>query len=112
MAQDAKLIVQAFIEALNKEDFKTARSLVQPDMKFIGVLGTRDNADAYFADMEKMRFKYKVEKMVADESDAFVWYEIDMGKKKTVTCGWYHLKNGKIAELRVLFDPRPLLEKA
>lgn len=105
----AKETILAFIQALNKEDFKTARTYAQPDMKFIGVLGTRDGADAYFADMEKMKFKYRIEKAVGDDTDVLLWYDIDMGKQTITACGWYQLTNGKIAEFRVLFDPRPLL---
>jgi hypothetical protein len=45
-------------------------------------MGTRHGADAYFADMGKMKFKYEIKKTFAD---------------------------GKIREFRVLFDPRPLL---
>ncbi|HEV9037997.1 MAG TPA: hypothetical protein VGQ51_15285 [Puia sp.] len=73
---------------------------------------TRDSAEAYFTDMEKMKFKYRVEKAVGDDTDVFLWYHIAMGKKTIATCGWYHLINEKIAELRVLFDPRPLLPAA
>ncbi|MDP4151791.1 MAG: nuclear transport factor 2 family protein [Bacteroidota bacterium] len=101
--------VLSFIKALNAEDFKMARSFVHPDLTFIGVLGTRHGADAYFADMEKMKLKYEIEKTVADETDACLWYAIQMGGKKITACGWYHLENGKIAEFKVLFDPRPLL---
>lgn len=110
MAQEhAKDTVLSFIDALNAEDFKTARQYADKDMNFIGVLGTRHGADPYFADMEKMKFKYEIEKIVADDTDVFLWYAINMGKKTIPACGWYHLANGKIAEFRVLFDPRPLL---
>jgi len=47
--------VLSFIDALNNEDFKSARKLTTDDLRFEGVMGTREGADAYFADMEKMK---------------------------------------------------------
>jgi limonene-1,2-epoxide hydrolase len=107
--QSAKDTVLSFIKAMNAEDFSAARGYVAPDMDFIGVLGTRHGADAYFADMEKMKFKYEIEKVFADDTDVCLWYTIQMGDKSVPTCGWYQLVNGKIAKFRVLFDPRPVL---
>jgi SnoaL-like domain len=110
MAQhQAKIIVHQFIDALNTEDFQTARSLADPAIDFIGVMGTRHGADAYFADMEKMKFKYEIKKTFADDNDVCLWYDINMGAKTILGCGWYHLVDGRIREFRVLFDPRPLL---
>lgn len=56
----AKEIVTDYINALNKEDFSKARTLVTEDLLFDGVLGQRHGAAEYFADMEKMKLKYEV----------------------------------------------------
>ncbi len=105
-----KDIVLSLLDAINKEDFKTARTYVTNDFKFIGVLGSRDGADAYFKDMEQMKFKYEIKKAFTNENDVCILYEINMSGKKIFCCGWYHLKDDKISSLRVIFDPRPLLE--
>lgn len=107
--QNARETVIAFIEAMNAEDFKTARSYADPEIDFIGVMGARHGADAYFKDMEKMKFKYEIKKTFADDNDVCLWYDINMGAKTITSSGWYHLVDGKIREFRVLFDPRPLL---
>jgi len=106
----AKEIVLAFIEAMNNEDFITARAYVSEDMKFVGVMGTRDSADAYFKDMEKMKFKYDIKKVFEDGSDVCLFYDINMGEKTIFSCGWYKLIGGKINSFQVIFDPRPLLK--
>jgi hypothetical protein len=100
----------SFIQAMNAEDFETARGFVNNDMKFIGVMGSRDGADNYFKDMAKMKFKYTVKKVFADGGDVCLFYDIDMGGVTAFSCGWYHLVNSKIDTIRVLFDPRPLIE--
>jgi limonene-1,2-epoxide hydrolase len=107
----AKEVVLRFINALNEEDFKTARNCLHNDMVFDGVLGHRDGADTYIEDMKKMKFKYKIQKSFADVNDVCLLYNIDMSGKKIFTCGWYQVEENKIKLLKVVFDPRPLLEK-
>lgn len=107
----AKETVLSFVEALTREDFETAREYVTDDLQFTGVLGSRDGADAYFKDMEKMKLKYDIQKVFADEHDVCLFYDIDMSGKRIFSCGWYHVEDGKIKHFRVLFDPRPLLEE-
>lgn len=110
--QNAKEVVLNFINALNKEDFETARNCLSEDMVFDGVLGHRDGADVYIKEMEKMKFKYEIKKAFENGTDVCLLYDIDMGNKKTTfTCGWYQLQNGKIKNLKVVFDPRPVLEQ-
>ena len=102
--------VTAFLKALNNEDFKKARRYLSDDVNFIGVMGTRDGGDNYISDMEKMKFKYDIRKIWGDEDDVSVFYDIDMGDTTLFCAGWYHLSNGKRNAIKVLFDPRPLLE--
>ncbi len=108
----AKEVVLTFVNALNEDDFETARGCLSDDMVFDGVLGHRDGADTYISDMKKMKFKYKIKKSFEDDNDVCLLYDIDMGGKNTIfTCGWYQIKYNKIKSLKVVFDPRPILEK-
>jgi len=108
----AKAIVLAFLKAMNEEDFKTAKQYVNDDLKFIGVMGTRDGGGVYIADMEKMKFKYDIKKIFEDVNDVSVFYDINMGGATIFSSGWYQLSGGKISSIKVIFDPRPLLEKS
>jgi predicted ester cyclase len=105
-----KDIVLSLLDAINKEDFKKARTYVSDDFKFSGVLGSRNGADAYFKDMEQMKFKYEIKKSFTDGKDACIFYDVTMSGRKIFCCAWYHLKDDKINSLRVVFDPRPVLE--
>jgi SnoaL-like domain len=107
----AKQVTLNFINALNDEDFKTAREYVSEDMTFAGVMGTRNGAEAYFKDMEHMKLKYDIKKIFEDEDDVCLFYNITMSGIKIFSCGWYHIINGKINSFKVIFDPRPLLEQ-
>ena len=107
---DAEHTVRSFINALNDEDFTSARNFTTDDMIFEGVLGSRNGADAYFNDMEKMRLKYDVQKLFKDGDDVCLFYNIEMSGKNIFCAGWYHIINGKIDSIRVVFDPRPVLK--
>ena len=80
-------------------------------MKFEGVLGTRDGAEVYITDMRRMKFKYDIKKAFVDEDDVCILYDISMSGPVIFSCGWYHVVGAKINYIRVVFDPRPLLEK-
>ena len=113
MKQTAKDLVLTFIAALNKEDFETAAACLNEDMVFEGVMGTRNGAESYISDMKKMKFKYDIQKVFENENEVCLLYNIDMSGNATIfTCGWYHVAYGKIKKLKVVFDPRPLLENA
>jgi hypothetical protein len=107
---DAKEVVISFIKALNGEDFESARTFADENIKFIGVLGTRDGAEAYFKDMERMKLKYEIKKIFVDNQDVCLFYDINMSGKNISSCGWYHVENSKITWFKVIFDPRPILE--
>lgn len=104
--------VLSCVKAINDLDFKTARKYVRADMVFRGVLGARDGAEAYFADMEKMQLKYDIRKAFVDRADVCLLYDLTMEGKIIFCCGWYHVEDGKITSLKVVFDPRPILESS
>jgi limonene-1,2-epoxide hydrolase len=111
VSKDSKQVVLSFIGALNQFDYQKARSYVTDDLSFVGVLGTRNGAEAYFNDMQKMKFRYNILQSFADGNDVCLFYEIEMGGQVIFCCGWYQLQNDKIKSFRVVFDPRPLLEQ-
>jgi limonene-1,2-epoxide hydrolase len=111
VSTNSKQIVLDFIDAMNGFDYQKAKNYVTDDLSFVGVLGTRDGAEAYFNDMQKMKFHYNILKSFADGNDVCLFYDIDMGGQTIFCCGWYQLQNDKIKSFRVVFDPRPLLEQ-
>lgn len=109
---NAKETVLSFIGALNEEDFNGARPYVHEDLSFIGVLGSRNGAETYFSDMEKMKIKYRVEKVFVAGDDVCILCDFILGEATVFGCGWYQVKDGKIGTIRVVFDPRPVLAGA
>lgn len=103
------VIVSAFLKALNEGDFEGAGELLDDHVRFEGVLGTVDGKDEYISQMAKMKLRYDVKKLLYDDDNVSVLYEIDMGGKTILTSGWYEVRDGKITYIRVIFDPRPVL---
>lgn len=110
--EKARELVLAFVKALQDEDFERAREILKDDFAFNGVLGSVNGADTYIQQMNKLRFKYDVKKVFADNNDVCLLSEILMGETKVFTCSWYAVGDGKIQSLRVVFDPRPVLQGA
>ena len=111
-AKSAKQTVLAFIKGLNDKDFEAAREYVADDMKFIGVLGSSNNADAYFDDVKHMKFKYNVKEAFEEGDDVCMFYDVDMGGKTIFCCGWYVVKDGKINSMKGSLVPGHSVKKA
>ena len=108
----AKEVVMSFIQALNDNDFESARSHVDDALIFQGVMGSRHGADEYFRDMQKMKLKYAVQKVFEEGDDVCLWYDISMAGEQIFSAGWYKVEDGRIVSFKVVFDPRPLLKQA
>lgn len=111
MSSTANNVAEQFIQYLNEKNFDQGRDCLDPGFKFIGVMGSRENASVYIDDMKKMKFKYQILQTFTAGEDVCFWYDIDMGEKIIPASGWYQIKGGKIHSLKVLFDPRPLLKE-
>jgi hypothetical protein len=109
-ALNSEETVLAFIDDLNKEDFGAARKLISDDMRFKGVMGSREGGDVYMKEMGQMKIKYKVKMVFTNGDDVCVMFDFTQGGKTLPGCGWYQLEMGKIETYTVIFDPRPLLE--
>lgn len=110
MDHNASTLVLQFIDQLNHENFSGAQDCLHEGFVFEGVLGKREGAAVYIKEMAQMKLKYQVQQSFVADKDVSVWYVIDMGGKAILASGWYHTEAGKIRSLKVVFDPRPLLE--
>jgi hypothetical protein len=111
MTSNPKELILNFIKLINEERFDEARNLADENMTFKGVLGSRDGADAYFNDMKNMKLKYKIIKAFEEGNDVCVLYDLDISGLTIFGCGWYQVEQGKVTAIKVVFDPRPVLEQ-
>jgi hypothetical protein len=106
---EPKEVVLRLGKALNDESFQIARRYVSDDMKYVGPFGSRDGAEAYLQEIERLRLKFDIQKIFADDKNVCVLYDITVSGITLFACGWFQVNAGRVSSLRVTFDPRPLL---
>src|SRR6202012_6186763 len=95
--RDAGQTVLDMLSAINEGDFATAHAMVGDDFKFDGVMGSRDSAEAYFADLPKMKMHYSVIRSFSSGKDVCILSNLRMGDKdqEIFCCSWYQFRQGK-----------------
>ncbi|AIF84063.1 ketosteroid isomerase-like protein [Candidatus Nitrososphaera evergladensis SR1] len=116
-AKSSKEVVISFLESLNNGDLKSARSCVSDDFTFKLPQGSFDSAEAYFKAAEQAQqahqepYRFDVKKVFTDGSDVCVFNDVIAGDVTLFACGWYRVEGGKIRSLKLVYDPRPLLQR-
>lgn len=110
--RSAKDIVLDYQRSLGKQDYKAARSYMSDDFSFQGPLATHDKPEGLLKDLEQLHHIVKgvdMKKIFAEGDDVCLLYDLITTNPpvNSFTCEWYHVKDGKIASIRVVFDARP-----
>ena len=105
-------IVQRYHEAFGRGDVQEARSLLADDLHFKGPIDEFHSADDYLASLGKLAqivTGTDVQKVLADDEDVVTIYDLHTSTPAGTSpvAEWAHVKDGKIAEIRVYFDARP-----
>jgi predicted ester cyclase len=116
-SSNTKKVVLSYLKALNDQDFKVARSYLKDNMTFQAPIASHNSADAYFKENERLRSEYgikkvlyEVKKVLVDGDDVCVFFDFNIGSVILFASGWFQVENGKISSIRVVFDPRPIVE--
>jgi limonene-1,2-epoxide hydrolase len=116
-SSNAKKVVISYLKALNDQDFKAARSYLNDNMTFLAPIASHNSADAYFNENERLRSEfgikkvlYEVKRVFVDGDDVCVFFDFNIGSVTLFACGWFQVEDGKISSIRVVFDPRPIIE--
>lgn len=105
-----------YFDAWRDRDFDRLRTVLAPDVEFVGVLGIAQGADDCIAGLrgmaESIMTDLALHARVVEDADAMTWFDlITAGTPPIPTVNWSHVENGLITRIRVTFDPRPLFEK-
>lgn len=110
---DAGEVLQNFYDAVVKRDLTAARACLADDMVFEGLFETYRSADEYmktFAGLLQITVRLDVKKIVGDEHDAAVFFELQTkapAEATVLVAEWHQVRNGKIFRARSAFDGRP-----
>jgi ketosteroid isomerase-like protein len=104
-------VAETFFAAWTSKDFDRARSLLHDDLSFQGPIDTFRDADSYLhaiQDLGQIITGIHRHKVFVDGDDVCVIYDLKTAPvPSSPVAEWYHVRNGKIASIRVVFDARP-----
>jgi ketosteroid isomerase-like protein len=115
--QTARTVVDRYFTALQAKDFATVRTLVHDDVTFKGALGTTNGAEEYVSGLEGiMATMTSMERrvVVAEGEDVCQVYDLTRAVPPVTLpiAQWLRVRDGRIAQVAVYFDPRPLFQPA
>jgi uncharacterized protein YbjT (DUF2867 family) len=106
-------LAEAYYDAWVAHDWPRLRGVLADDATFRGPLGTADSGDECLAGLQRMTTMMtglEIVRMVVDGPDVLTWYDLLTEKAPpTPTVNWMHVEDGRIARIRVAFDPRAIL---
>jgi hypothetical protein len=113
MSADPKTLAATYFDAWRAKDPELLRSALADDVEFIGPLAQVSGADAYTDSIQglyEITTELEIKKVLADDSDALTWFDLHTSVAPPVpVANWCHAPDGKIAVVRVAFDPRGLV---
>jgi SnoaL-like domain len=108
MSPAAREVVTSYIAAMDKRDFAAAKNYLDETVFIKGPGGEAFRSpDDFLKMMEQQRGRYDIKKIFVDGDDVCVLYNFVTEKVTTFFCSWYQVKDGKIASVQTIFDPRP-----
>ena len=109
----ARELAETYFSAWEAGDFDTLRGMLAEDVDFVGALGTASGIEEALGGLKglgQVLEKIDVKVRVAEGDEVITWFELcTTVAPPAPTANWMHVENGKIARIRVTFDPRGLL---
>ncbi len=110
-----KEIVLEFLEALNRKDFKSARTYVSDNVSYIAPLNSFKGVEPYFKYVEHLNLpKLDIKKVFTEGShDVCILWEVNYSTPRAPisVSAWYQVHDGKISSMKLVFNPRPYLQQ-
>ena len=112
--ENPKEFVMEFLETLERKDFKSARSYVSDNLMYVGPTASFAAAEPYLKYLEHLDLpKSDINNVFVDGTDVCILHELNFERLPApmFVCTWYHVEDGKISSIKVVFDPRPYLQE-
>jgi predicted SnoaL-like aldol condensation-catalyzing enzyme len=112
-SMNPKELVMSYQEALGSGEYDRARAYMADEgFSFKGPLASHDKPEGLLKDLEQLHHIVEgvdMKKVFVDGDDVCLLYDLRTKSPSVTsfTCDWYRVKNGKIKEIRVVFDARP-----
>ena len=105
-----------YFDAWRARDFDRLRTVLAPEVEFVGAMGTAHGIDECIAGLRGMAESIMTDLVlharVVDGQEVMTWFDLLTATAPPIpTANWSHVEDGLITRIRVTFDPRPLLAK-
>jgi hypothetical protein len=112
--EETRLAATVYFDSWKARDFDRLRTVLAPDVDFVGALGTASGIDDCIAGLrgmaEAIMTDLTLHARVVEGPDVVTWFDLHTRTTTPIpTANWSHVQNGLITRIRVTFDPRPLL---
>jgi hypothetical protein len=110
---DPRALAAAYFRAGQAHDAGALRAVLADDATFTGPLGTASNADEMATAIQRLfaiTTDVVVQIMAANGGDVITWFDLHTTvAPPTPVANWSQVRDGKIARVRVTFDPRAIV---
>ena len=94
------------LDAINFEDYESAKECLNYDFRFQEFLLTFNNSQKFLDRMKRLQTKFKIKKIFADDQHVCVFYDLKIHPDNVMSgCGLFEFDNEKIVSLRQFTDP-------
>jgi hypothetical protein len=111
----AKDIVTEYLQAVERRDYQSARSLLNENLSYVTPLNSFDRAEPYLKYLEHVNLpKLNIIKEFADSNGVCIIHEFKIGTPPVISpvCTWFQVdEDGKISSIKNIFDPRPFVQQ-
>jgi len=113
MNTDPRTAAATYFDAWRANDFDRLRSVLADEIEFVGPLGQVKGGDECAEAMRRLseiKTDLVVERVFVDGDDVLTWFELHTSLAPPApVANWSHIEGGKVARVRVTFDPRGIL---
>jgi len=105
-------VVQQFYQALERKDFVAVRDCLHETSSLRGPFHTFNSIPPYLQalqDLSTVVERIEIQRMFMQGEDVCVLYDLVTNSPTgtAFVAEWFQVKDGKIAAIQVVFDPRP-----
>jgi limonene-1,2-epoxide hydrolase len=104
---DSFEVVMAYVRALDSRDYEAAMNHLHDEVRIRGPAGETFGKPHDLIEMlRKYQGRYDIKKAFADGDDVCLLYDLKTNGPTVFMSSWYQVKEGKIASVHTVFDPR------
>lgn len=113
LTRSPRQLAELYFACWEKKDFAELAPHLAEDVTFDGPLADivgRDECLEGLAGLARATTTLDVKRRLADEANVMTWFELSIGcAPVTPVVNWCEVESGRIARIRVVFDPREIL---